>query len=134
MIRKAIFFIIIVTALIISGLTSFSQKETIPEYLTIMTDIKHPEFLNSSKIYISINGEKYEEKKISKSETAGKYDYNPLIKIIREYNKLGWEIMASNLSIASENSNKQDYIFIIMKREEPYEIDHTPVDTIIEGE
>jgi hypothetical protein len=120
-------------ALLSSSFSALSQDNVTPEYLTIIADIDHPEFLNSSKIYISINGEAYKEKKIPKDETKGKYDYNPLIKIIREYNKLGWEIMTSNLSIASENSDKQDYIFIMMKREEPYEIDHTPVDTIIEN-
>jgi len=133
MIRKTIFFIIIVMALLSGSFSVMSQDRATTEYLTIIADIDHPEFLNSSKIYISINGETYKEKKIPKDETKGKYDYNPLIKTIREYNKLGWEIMTSNLSIASENSDKQDYIFIMMKREEPYEIDHTPVDTIIEN-
>jgi len=130
MIRKTIFFITIALALISSAFSVFSQDKDIPEYMTIIADIDHPEFLNSSKIYISVNGEVYKEKKIPKNETEGKYDYNPLIRIIREYNKLGWEIMSSNLSIASENSDKQDYIFILMKREKPYEIDQTPVDTI----
>ena len=112
--------------------TAYSQKKDNPEYLTIITDFDNSGFLSSSKIYISVNGTEYKEKKISKSEVQGKYDYNPLLNLIKEYNKLGWEIMNSNLSFSFDNKREKDYIFILMRRDEPYEIDQNPVDTIIQ--
>jgi len=129
--RDVIFFVFILISLVVSTDEAYSQEKDNPEYLTIITDFDNSGFLSSSKIYISVNGKKYKEKKISKSEVQGKYDYNPLLNIIKEYNKLGWEIMNSNLTFSFDNKREKDYIFILMRRDEPYEIDQTPVDTII---
>ncbi len=126
------FFVIIFIFSVLSADAAYSQKKDNPEYLTIITDFDNSGFLSSSKIYISVNGEKYKEMKISKSEIQGKYDYNPLLNLIKEYNKLGWEIMNSNLSFSFDNKREKDYIFILMRRDEPYEIDQTPVDTIMQ--
>ncbi|MGM0496854.1 MAG: hypothetical protein ACQESJ_02980 [Bacteroidota bacterium] len=129
--RYVSFFVFIFIFSVVSADSAISQEKSNPEYLTIITDFDNSGFLSSSKIYISVNGEKYKEKKIPKSEIQGKYDYNPLINIIREYNKLGWKIMNSNLSFSFDNKREKDYIFILMRRDEPYEIDQRPVDTII---
>ena len=130
--RYVIFFVFIFIFSMIGSDTAYSQKKDNPEYLTIITDFDNSGFLSSSKIYISVNGTEYKEKKISKSEVQGKYDYNPLLNLIKEYNKLGWEIMNSNLSFSFDNKREKDYIFILMRRDEPYEIDQSPVDTIIQ--
>jgi len=132
MYRYVTFFAFIFIFSVFSADTAYSQKKDNPEYLTIITDFDNSGFLSSSKIYISINGEKYKEMKISKNEIKGKYDYNPLLNLIKEYNKLGWEIMNSNLSFSFDNRREKDYIFILMRRDEPYEIDQRPVDTIMQ--
>lgn len=132
MIRYVIFFVFVIVFSVFDNYTANSQEDSNPEYLIMITDMEHPGFLGSSKVYISINGEAYKEKKIPNKKVQGKYDYNPLINMIREYNKLGWEIINSNLSFSSENSKEENYLFIMMRRDEPYEIDHTPKDTIIE--
>jgi len=130
--RYVTFFIFIFIFSVISADVTYSQGKENPEYLTILTDFDNSGFLSSSKIYISVNGEEYKEMKISKSEIDGKYDYNPLLNLIKKYNKLGWEIMNSNLSFSFDNKREKDYIFILMRRDEPYEIDQRPVDTIIQ--
>jgi len=128
--RKNVFFIIFLMGLVIAT-KAFSQNPSQPEYLIMISDLEHPEFLSSSKIYISMNGEDYKVHKINKDQTQGKYDFNPVLRLIREYNKLGWKIMSSNLSTSADKSSDDDYLFIMMRREEPYRIDHRPVDTII---
>ena len=130
--RYVTFFIFIFIFSVISADVTYSQGKENPEYLTILTDFDNSGFLSSSKIYISVNGEEYKEMKISKSEIDGKYDYNPLLNLIKKYNKLGWEIMNSNLSFSFDNKREKDYIFILMRRDEPYEIDKRPRDTILE--
>ena len=130
--RYVTFFIFIFIFSVISADVTYSQGKENPEYLTILTDFDNSGFLSSSKIYISVNGEEYKEMKISKSEIDGKYDYNPLLNLIKKYNKLGWEIMNSNLSFSFDNKREKDYIFILMRRDEPYEIDQKPVDTIMQ--
>ena len=129
--RKIVFFISFLICLVIAT-KAFSQNPTQPEYLIMISDLKHPEFLSSSKIYISMNGEDYKVHKIDKAQTQGKYDFNPILRLIRAYNKLGWKIMSSNLSTSADRSSDDDYLFIMMRRDQPYRIDHQPVDTIIE--
>ena len=97
--------------------------------MIIIADLEHPEFIGNSKIYISMNGESYTEQKIPKDETKGKHDYNALIRIIKNYNKVGWKIMTSNFS---QEQNEEDYIFVMMKRDKPYKIKPVPVDTIFD--
>lgn len=77
------------------------------EYLTIVfTDF----FINSQKVFISINGEDYKKLTV---RSKGRYNFNELIKIIKDFNEKGWSLKTSNIAFG-ENSN--DYLFVLMTR------------------
>lgn len=118
--------------LLLSSL-NLTKGQDIPntEYMIIVTDIGHSELLEKSKIYISINGKKYLEKKISKKATEGKYDFNPLISLIREYNRKGWKMVSSNFSSSPDESNGNELLYIVMTRKSRASIDMIPIDTIL---
>lgn len=77
------------------------------EYLTIVfTGF----FINSQSVYISINGEDYERRT---AYGKGNFNYNGVIKIMKEFNEKGWVVKNSNMSFKQEDS---DYLFILMTR------------------
>jgi hypothetical protein len=122
--------LLLFTMILMSGFIQAQEKKDTPEYLIMVADIEHPEVLGSSKVYISINGQEYIEKKFGNKDTEGKFDFNPLINLILEYNARGWETMATNMSSGYNKSSEKEYLFIMMKREKHYKIIPEPKDTI----
>ncbi len=123
-------FLMVLAAFFVSGQLYSQDTSKMPQYLVMVADIEHPEVLGSSKIYISVDGEQYIEKKYRNPDTDGKFDFNPLISLIKDYNKRGWNIIASNLSSGYNQSSEKEFLFIMMQRDEPYKIENVPRDTV----
>ncbi|MBS3807097.1 MAG: hypothetical protein KGY60_06295 [Bacteroidales bacterium] len=103
------------------------------QYLIIVADMQWPAFLSPGRIYISVDGQQYIVKKVPASKVKDKYDYSYLIRMIKKYNREGWKLLNGDLSVVAEKNSQQGRIFIMMKRENPYGIDRTPIDTIYQG-
>jgi hypothetical protein len=132
--KKKMTLFLLVFLVFLASIPTYSQDESqTPQYMVIVADIEHPEVLGSSKIYISVDGEKYIEKKFNNPDTEGKFDFNPLIRIIKDYNKRGWKIMASNMSSGYNQTAEKEFLFIMMQRDEPYQIENVPRDTIFKN-
>ena len=130
--KKSVLFLALIFMMVF---TVQAQKDkSTPEYLIMVADIEHPEILGSSKVYISIDGKDYIEKSFGNKDTEGKFDFNPLIRLIKSYNKKGWETIATNMSAGYNESAEKEFLFIMMKRTPPYKIINEPRDTIFRKE
>ena len=89
-------------------LSVFAFK-SIPEkkaynYLTIHT------FNNDEDlVYVSIGGKEYKRMNLSR-QTKGKWDFNPLINLITEYENQGWELQSITALKAADK-------FVLMRQE-----------------
>ena len=64
---------------------------------------------NMQKAYVSINGKKFET---ITTKSAGQYDFNGAIKVMKDYNKKGWNLKTCNLSFREGT----DVLFILMTK------------------
>lgn len=88
--------------------TDTSAKLAQEEYLTIVfSDF----FINTQKAFISINGEEYKTLSV---RSKGRYNFNELIKIVKDFNEKGWSLKTSNIAFGKESN---DYLFVLMIRE-----------------
>ncbi len=104
-----------IAALLIIGLiaifTSFKtdQKES-TEYMTIDVDI-FPDY----EINISINGEYKQTKYKEIAKNKEWFNFNPVIKIIQDYEKEGWEVI-SNSFVFTGSVGGDPHNYFLLKR------------------
>ena len=101
------------------------------QYLTIVAEMSKAGLFSPGKsIYISQNGDSYKRERLDTKATEGYYDFNPVIHIIQKYNREGWKVVTSNLSVNKQVP--QQTLYILMERKKPYGMDSCPVDTILD--
>ncbi len=102
--RTKLFFIALVLCFINSTCLAQTAEHKTYDYITIISDV-----FKASSIYVSYNGVGYDEIKLAKPQ--GLFDCNEAIKIVKKYEKEGYELQSNNL-----NTNPA-YIYFLMRRE-----------------
>lgn len=95
---------------------SFAEKE----YMTIL--ISSDEKGQNLTAYISLNGEKYSKESLINADnpSKGNFDFNPIVKLLNEYRRGGWEIISNNLSVKNQAlSDVTLYNYFLLERENP---------------
>jgi hypothetical protein len=103
---------LIIAAVLILGLigvfASFKtdQKST-TEYMTIFV-----QGFEKYNVFVSINGQEYKEINTpSEGKDKGKFNYNPVLRLISDYEKEGWAIVNNNITV-SPNGNPYNYYLL----------------------
>ncbi|MCU0444171.1 MAG: hypothetical protein MUE85_04580 [Microscillaceae bacterium] len=74
------------------------------------------------KARISVNGEEYTQENLSPKVLNLKEDYNfnPVLRLLREYQRGGWRIVSNNMSVLEKNANDEKiYNYFLLEREKP---------------
>lgn len=93
-----------------SALAQTAEHKTY-DYITIVTEKAKPKFL-----YVSYNGEKYEEIKIENSQEF--FEYNEAIKFIKKYEKEGYELFANNFVFVANIVGAYNYFLLRREHKE----------------
>ena len=83
-----------------------TTRQILYDYITIMVSGSWPTYC-----FISINGDNYVELKLA--EAKGSKNYNEVIKIIKKYEKEGYQVFANNLTRGDSSSE----ICFLLRRE-----------------
>jgi hypothetical protein len=127
---KTLNFLLMATVILVgASKDGQGQKVEHTEYLYIVAELP-VEANDNLHIYVSKNGNHYEKKVTDSQELQGKYDLNPLIDLIREYNKGGWKMHEGGFQVPGCEEGNHKKLIILMTRLRPYRIKHTPIDTL----
>src|SRR5262245_41629098 len=87
---KKLFFIALVLHFIGSAAMAQTAERKTYDYITIVADSRK----SNIHIVVSINGVNYNETKFD--NTQGWYDFNEVIKLIKNYEKEGYQLFSNN--------------------------------------
>ncbi len=90
------------------------------EFMTIV--VREDADSRSLIAHISINGKSFlqEELAINTYAHQGDYDFNPIIKLIIEYQRGGWKIVSSSMDTEKVNADKNEVLcYFFLERKKP---------------
>src|SRR5262245_31023787 len=88
---KKLYFIALILYFIGNAAYAQTAEHKTYDYITLLAEKER-----HRKIYISDNGVKYEKKELA--DPQGDFDYSEVIKIIKQYEKEGYEVVNNNMA------------------------------------
>jgi hypothetical protein len=110
----------ILLVLILWGFQNQKPPAVDKELMTIV--VTGNEFGTNLKARISVNGEEYSQENLAPKIVNLKddYNFNAVLRLLREYQRGGWRIVSNNLSVLEKNtSDEKIYNYFLLERDKP---------------
>lgn len=110
------------TLLLVISFWGFRSAQPLEETELMTIVIREEENSQNMVAHISINGKSFlqEELAVNTYTHQGDFDFNPVIKLMVEYQRGGWKIVGSSMDMEKANSeNKEVLCYFFLERTKP---------------
>jgi hypothetical protein len=115
--------LLILSILVLSGLWAFRSQNKVSIEKELMTIVvTGNEYGSNLKARISVNGEEYSQENLASKvvDLKNEYNYNPVLKLLKEYQRGGWEIVQNNFTVLEKGpSGERIYNYFLLTRDKP---------------